>query len=153
MAGLIDIKDTIMGLVQPVTSLIDELHTSDEERLTLKQKFFELQVSLYNKVLDYEGKIVDAQAKIVTAEAQGESWLQRNWRPLMMITFMIMVLNRWTGITALLGFPTVMIPESIEMELWGVIKLGIGGYVAGRSIEKIAPSVAAALGQIKGKDE
>jgi hypothetical protein len=33
---------------------------------------------------------LESAAKIVLAEAQG-SWLQRNWRPLLMVTFALLV--------------------------------------------------------------
>ena len=41
-----------------------------------------------------------AQAKIVLAEAQG-SWQQRNWRPLLMVTFAGLVVAHWFGFTDL----------------------------------------------------
>lgn len=143
------IVDIITGLAKPIVDLVDDLHTSEEEKLTIKQKMFELQVVLYNKILEYEGKLVDAQSKVIEAEATSESWLARNWRPFTMVVFVALVVNRWTGVTVLLGIPQVMIPHDVEMELWSVIKIGLGGYVAGRSLEKIAPSIAEAIGNMK----
>lgn len=143
------IVDIITGLAKPIVDLVDVLHTSEEEKLTIKQKMFELQVVLYNKILEYEGKLVDAQSKVIEAEATSESWLAANWRPLTMVVFVSLVVNRWTGLTVLFGIPQVMIPHDVEMELWSVIKIGLGGYVAGRSLEKIAPSIADAIGNFK----
>lgn len=146
------IKDIVLGLAQPVADVVDELHTSEEEKLGLKHKLFELQVALYDKVLDYEGKLVAAQAQIVTAEAQSESWLSRNWRPLMMVTFMALVVNKWLGLSILLGLPTVYVSGQVENQLWTIIQIGIGGYVGGRTLEKIAPSIASAIGSMKKSD-
>jgi hypothetical protein len=143
------ITGLITGLAKPVADVIDELHTSEEERLTLKQKFFELQVALYSKVMDYEGKIIDAQASVIKAEAESESWLASNWRPLTMMTFLVLIVNKWTGLSIVLGWPQVFIDSAIEQRLWDCITLGLGGYVVGRSLEKIAPSVAEALGNMK----
>jgi hypothetical protein len=143
------LTDIIGGLAKPLADTIDNVHTSEEEKLTLKGKFFELQVALYSKVMEYEGKLADAQAKIITAEAESESWIARNWRPLTMIVFVALVVNRWTGLSVLLGVPQVMVPHDIELKLWDAITLGLGGYIAGRSLEKIAPSVAEAIGNLK----
>lgn len=146
------IKDIVLGLAQPIADTVDNLHTSEEEKLGLKNKLFELQVALYDKVLDYEGKLVAAQAQIVTAEAQSESWLSRNWRPLMMVTFMALVVNKWLGLSILLGLPVVYVSEQVENQLWLIIQIGIGGYVGGRTLEKIAPSIASAIGSMKKSD-
>lgn len=143
------IKDIVLGVIQPVATLVDNLHTSTEEKLQIQTKLFELQVGVYDKVVDYETRLAEAQAKIITAEAQSESWLSRNWRPLTMVVFVALVVNRWTGISVLLGIPQVMVPHDIELKLWDAITLGLGGYIAGRSLEKIAPSVAEAIGNLK----
>lgn len=143
------IKDIVLGVVQPVADLVDNLHTSTEEKLQIQTKLFELQVGVYDKVVDYETRLAEAQSKIITAEAQSESWLARNWRPLTMVVFVSLVVNRWTGLSVLLGVPQVMVPHDIELKLWDAITLGLGGYIAGRSLEKIAPSVAEAIGTLK----
>ena len=65
------------------------------------------------------------------AEAQG-SWLQRNWRPMLMVTFAVLVVAHWFGFTA------ENIPESVQNSLFSIVMVGVGGYVAGRSAEKVA---------------
>jgi len=72
--------------------------------------------------------------KIILAEARGGSWLQRSWRPLLMLTFAGLIVARWFGFTA------PGITEAVELELWSLVKIGIGGYVVGRSAEKVASS-------------
>lgn len=71
-------------------------------------------------------------AGVVTAEIQGESWLQRNWRPLVMLFFSTLVGAYWFGFT-----PENLDPAAIE-ELFLLVQIGIGGYVVGRSAEKTA---------------
>ena len=34
---------------------------------------------------EYEGKLLESQSQIVQTEAKGESWMQRNWRPVLMM--------------------------------------------------------------------
>jgi len=73
---------------------------------------------------------MQTQAGIITAEAQGEGWLQRNWRPAMMIWFGVLVGAYWFGFT----------PENLSEDrigdLFTLVQLGIGGYIVGRSAEK-----------------
>lgn len=72
-------------------------------------------------------------ASIIRAEAEGESSLQRMWRPIVMLTFTGLIVCRWLGIS----INTVVIPPELEMKLFEIIQLGLGGYVIGRSGEKI----------------
>lgn len=81
---------------------------------------------------------LNAAVSIIVAEASG-NFLQRSWRPIMMLTFTGLIVARWFGFSA----PNLQPDEYLE--LWGIVKLGIGGYVMGRSAEKIAPVIAGAF--------
>jgi len=84
--------------------------------------------------------LLQAQTQIIVAEAQGESWLQRNWRPLLMCTFGMIVANNYIVapyIGLLLG-PQYRLLLEIPVDMWDLLKLGVSGYVVGRSLEKIA---------------
>lgn len=81
---------------------------------------------------------LSAQAQIITAEANGSS-LQRNWRPLLMLTFTGLIVARWFGYTA------PGLSEAETLKLWSIVEIGLGGYVIGRSAEKIAPGIIEAL--------
>jgi hypothetical protein len=78
-----------------------------------------------------QNQLLTSQSNIINAETKGESWLQRNWRPLTMLTFVSLVVAKW------LGFTVDGVTEAIELELLGIIKVGLGGYVLGRSAEKL----------------
>jgi len=136
-----DILGFIGGLVSPVTNLIDDLHTSDEEKLQLKKELTLIQNQFASKVLDYETKLMESQAKVITSEANGQSWLQRNWRPMMMVVFGFIVVSYF------FGFVGQNIDKEIVKELFNLIKIGIGGYIVGRSAEKVAPKVAESFGR------
>ena len=128
----------ISGLFKAAGGIVDNLHTSAEERLKLKNSFAELQGSVMSDVLEYQQSLNEAQANIIMAEAGGKSWIQRSWRPVTMLTFVGIVLMRWFGLT-------VAVPEAVEVELMSLIKIGLGGYVAGRSIEKVTETASGAL--------
>lgn len=114
------------SIFKPAADLIDNLHTSDEERLKIKQAMFELQVEAFNKAEAYESELLAAKSTIITAEAQSQSWIARNWRPITMLTFLVLVVGDSMGLLA-----TPLAPEA-----WTLLQLGIGGYVVGRSVEK-----------------
>lgn len=75
-------------------------------------------------------KELEGAMNIIVAEAKGESWLQRNWRPLTMLTFLALLLLYWVGIQ-----PDNLSQETLN-KLFDLLKIGIGGYIGGRTIEK-----------------
>lgn len=122
-------------LIKPVTNLIDDLHTSDEEKLQARNALTALENQMSAKLLEYESQLLASQSKIITAEAQGQSWLQRNWRPITMLTFLVLVVCDSFGLLAF----------RLADQAWTLLQIGLGGYVVGRSAEKIAPHVAGVL--------
>lgn len=76
-----------------------------------------------------------AAAEIVKAEAASGNWLASAWRPLTMLTFVALIVARW------LGWSAPGISEEEVLKLWDIVQLGLGGYVIGRSAEKILPGV------------
>ena len=87
---------------------------------------------------DLEATLIQGRAQVVTAEAQGEGWLQRNWRPLTMMWFAGLVGAHWLGMT-----PENLDPAAVS-QLMDIVQLGIGGYVIGRSAEKIVKTASGA---------
>ena len=116
------------GVVKEVGKVIDGLFTSDEERLKAKNEVF--------KVLqEQQLELQKLQTEIVLAEANG-NWLQRSWRPILMLAFGFIVIYV-KFVAPLFSLP---IPP-LENEFWNLLQLGIGGYVVGRSAEKIAGNI------------
>jgi hypothetical protein len=91
------------------------------------------------QLLNHQGEIEQAAAKIIQTEAASTHWLAANWRPLTMITFTALIVARW------MGWVAPNLSEAEYLKLWSIIEFGLGGYVVGRSVEKIAPSIAGAL--------
>lgn len=131
----------VSGLMKPATDLIDEIITTDEERLqlqnTLKQIETDLaikQTELIFKQMELEKDIADLNAKIVTAETTQGSWLSRSWRPITMLVFVIII------VAYVLGW--VSVDEGFAREFLDLVKIGLGGYVIGRSAEKASASIS-----------
>ena len=129
------IAELVSGAIKPITDLIGNLHTSDKERGELQLAVATVQVGYASSILDYELKIQQMQADVIKAEAQGASWLQRSWRPITMLVFVTLVVLDTLGIT----------PNRLAPEAWTLLQLGLGGYVIGRSAEKVAPQIATAI--------
>lgn len=121
------ILDFISKIFEPAVKLIDELHTSDEEKLSIKLTMQSAENQLIAKVIDYENKLLESKTAIITSEANGQSWMQRSWRPITMLTFLVLVVCDSFGLLA----------NPLTKEAWELLQIGLGGYVAGRSAEKI----------------
>jgi len=84
--------------------------------------------------------LLESQTKIILGEIQGESWLQRNWRPVLMLTIVAIVANNYLLYPYLSLFwtkaPVLELPE----HLYSLMKIGVGGYIVGRSAEKAIDS-------------
>lgn len=80
-----------------------------------------------------------ARAGIVQAEAASSNWLASSWRPITMLTFVGLIVARW------FGWAAPNLTEAEYLKLWDIVELGLGGYVIGRSVEKVAPTIADAL--------
>lgn len=117
----------ISGIFDPAVKLIDSLHTSTEEKLNMQKEIKKVENELLAKVIDYETQLLENKSKIISAEATGHSWLQRNWRPITMLSFLALV--------ALDSFGWLANP--LADDAWLLLQIGLGGYVAGRSAEKI----------------
>lgn len=123
--------DIISRLFTPLASVIDDLHTSDEERDAARIALVSAQNQALALTLDLERDKLAARASLIAAEIGGQSWLQRNWRPITMLSFLILVILDSFG---LLVF-------RLSDEAWLLLQIGLGGYVVGRSAEKMLPSI------------
>ena len=115
---------TIIPIVGSLlTRIIDKLVPDKTQALEMQTQAL--------KILHEEGtQELNAAVSIITAEVQGESWLQRNWRPMLMIWFAGLIGAHW------LGFTPPNLPETVQNALLDIVQVGIGGYVIGRSAEK-----------------
>ncbi len=103
------------------------------------------QMDLQMEVMRRSAELEAAASSIVRAEAQSEHWLTASWRPILMLTFGALIVARW------LGYAAPGLSEVEVSKLWSIVELGIGGYVIGRSAEKILPSLADAVRPRSGR--
>lgn len=120
------------GLFDLAGKVFDKIFPNPQQAAEAKLKLFEMQQA-------GELKLLEGQVEIITAEAKSESWLASSWRPITMLVFTCLIVARWFGWAA----PNLSPEEYIK--LWSIVELGLGGYVIGRSAEKIAPAIATAF--------
>ena len=113
-------------LVEGVGGVIDDLHTSEEERLAASQKIKEL-------VANYEVQMEKEISARWDADMKSDSWLSKNVRPLVLIFLVIS--------TVLLIFIDAGVINFVVEAKWTdllqlVLITVIGAYFGGRSLEK-----------------
>ena len=113
------VKDLLGGL--------DKLFTSKEEKIKAENVIKQI---LVQKQLELQ----KMQTEIIVTEAKG-NWLQRSWRPILMLAFGFIVIY----VKFLAPVFGLTIPE-LENEFWNLLQIGIGGYVIGRTGEKMMKS-------------
>jgi len=119
--------------------IFDRIFPDPDKANEAKLKLFEMQQNGELAKLAADTDIAKAAAGIVQAEASSKNWLASSWRPITMLIFVGLIVARWFGWTA----PGLAQPEVLE--LWAIVKIGMSGYVIGRSVEKVLPDVVTAL--------
>ena len=142
------IGDIFSGIGKMCTSIRSAItgEMTPENKAKIEQMLIALEV-LNTKL---EVHVKEIQANVIIAESVGESWLQRNWRPVLMMVLIAIVANNYIIIPWLSTFwdnaPNVPIPDKV----WTLLTAGVGGYIVGRSGEKISENVGT---KSKGKDD
>ncbi|SDK78554.1 Holin of 3TMs, for gene-transfer release [Modicisalibacter muralis] len=132
----------ILGTVAgPVFDVIDQAITDKDQAARLKAE-------LKRRLIDQQDAGLQARMKVVLAEATGESWLQRNWRPLLMIVIVAIVANNYLLAPYLGAMFGVGLQLALPEQLWDLMTMGVGGYIAGRSGEKIVDTLRGKRGRL-----
>ena len=116
----------VKDLVEGVGGVIDDLHTSKEEKLEAEQKIKEI-------VASYQATLEKEISSRWNADMQSDSWLSKNVRPLVLIFLVIA--------TVLLIFIDAGAINFVVEAKWTdllqlVLITVIGAYFGGRSLEK-----------------
>ena len=119
----------VLGALPLVGKLINKVIDKAVPDKDLAEK---LKAEAAKQTLEMDHAELRAASDIILAEAKGESWLQRNWRPMLMLWFAGLVGAHWLGYT-----PANLSQETID-HLLTIVQVGVGGYVVGRSAEKVA---------------
>ncbi len=120
--------EELLGLGQTIISSIFP-NAADKEKAN------EALIAYNTAVLNAKTSIEAAALANVAAEAQSKQWLAANWRPITMLTFVALIVCHWFGLNA------SGISEAQYLSLYDLIKIGLSGYVIGRTVEKTAATL------------
>ena len=126
----------ISNLIGPVTKLIDEVSTTDEERLRLRNELAKIERDVKLKALDLDKEIFDGQTKIQLAELKQESNFVKMARPFATWSLVSIILFNYVGspiIKYLYGIDFPPINDTAIITL-GAIS---GTHTLGRTLEKL----------------
>jgi hypothetical protein len=114
-------------LVKNVGGVIDNLHTSEEEKLAAEQKIKEL-------VSNYEVEMEKQITERWKMDMSSDSWLSKNIRPLVLV-FLVVATVLLIFIDA--GAISFTVQDKWTDLLQLVLITVIGAYFGGRSLEKV----------------
>lgn len=136
----------IATLLGPITEIIGRVVPDPNKQAEIRSE-------LLKATMNADSEFYKAAGSIITSEAQGESWMQRNWRPITMLTFVFIVGNNYVlvpyvtwfsemlfakgWIDTVVAVPLLEVPDG----LWTLLQIGIGGYITSRGVEKVTRSV------------
>ena len=114
-------------LVQDVGNVIDNLHTSIEEKLAADAKIKDM-------IMSYEAEMQKQVTERWKLDMNSDSWLSKNIRPLVLV-FLVISTVLLVFIDA--GFIKFDVKDSYVDLLQLVLITVIGAYFGGRSLEKV----------------
>ena len=133
----------INTLIAGVGKIIDKFKHAPAEKAAAHLALGKLHHNMVQEALKFEIAQVQAQASIILAEAKA-GWLTRNWRPMLMIVFMVIIVNNF--LVWPYSHELGIVAKQLDFPVWmqDLLKIGVGGYIGGRSAEKIIPATVAA---------
>ena len=128
----------MLGAVAPLAKI---LFSTIEKSVPDKDLQEKLKAQLQTQLLQSNTAELQAAAKIVEAEAKA-GWFASSWRPLLMyVLIFILVWNYVIGPVVKI-FTGAVISFELPGDVWGLLQIGLGGYVVGRSAESVARTIA-----------
>jgi hypothetical protein len=128
----------MLGAVAPLAKI---LFSTIEKSVPDKDLQEKLKAQLQTQLLQSNTAELQAAAKIVEAEAKA-GWFASSWRPLLMyVLIFILVWNYILGPVVKI-FTGAVISFELPGDVWGLLQIGLGGYVVGRSAESVARTIA-----------
>lgn len=134
MLPLLGVLAPIIGkVIGKAGDVVDQLVEDKDEANRIKAGLITAGQNIDHQEFITEIKSATA---IIMAEANSKSWLARNWRPMLMCLFGIIIANNYIVYPYLSLFFTDAPMLEIPPDMWSLLKLGVSGYVVGRSVEE-----------------
>lgn len=89
------------------------------------------------EMMEHEQTAQQVARDVVVAEAKSEHWITSAWRPITMLVFVAIVANNYI----IAPYVDMLFDAGLHLDLpkqmWGLLQIGLGGYIGGRSAEKV----------------
>lgn len=124
-------------LIDAVVGVFNSFQSKKISEMELREKLNEAILSTFSEV-------AKTQADVIKTELTSEDWLQRNWRPITAIVFasipvfyaiILPIAVGWFGL------PPVRVGDDLLSWIMDVVKICLGGYIGGRTVEKIVSTL------------
>lgn len=126
----------VKNVFDGVAGILDKVVTTDKEKLDAKGKLLDIERLFQTALMAADAEFAKSQADVIKTEAQSESWLAANWRPILMLTFTFIIAWNYIIFPIVSAFTHRIVPVVIPPDMWDLLKLGVTGYITGRSVEK-----------------
>ena len=125
----------LLGAIGPIAKIALGVVDKSVQDKDLAEK---LKSQITSQMLNNNSKELQSAASIIKAEASSKHWLTATWRPALMWICIIVIFNNYI----LMPFANIIFGTAVELSIpdpmWNLLTIGVGGYIAGRSGEKIA---------------
>ena len=102
----------------------------------------ELETEIKKSLMGIEKQLIQSQTAVIVAEAKSQSFIAKNWRPMIMLIFGAIILNNYILFPYIQLFGGTAIKLDLPPAMWELLKIGIGGYIVGRTGEKMVDTSA-----------
>ncbi len=145
MSGIAGLLASIFTgpLVKEVLAVIERVQKARLDRAAMEA---ELKRAIAAELALLATTEIEARRDVIVAELRGESWLQRTWRPLVAVTFAAVIVFYGLILPIAVdwfGAPPVRIGDTLLGWIMTTVNIAIGGYIGGRTLEKVARSFRA----------
>lgn len=133
------------SVIGSIGDVLGRFIASPEEKMKAQLELTKIATEYQTQLLLADKDLAVQQASVVVAEAKSESWLARNWRPITMLTFVAIVVWNYIVVGTIGAFVPRVHTVPIPTDMWELLKLGIGGYIGARTLEKTVPAIVEAI--------
>lgn len=127
-----------------VDSITDVIKSIQQRKLSEAEARAEVEKVVAATIEQVASTEIQARRDVLIAELRGESWLQRNWRPIVALTAFFsywFVIIAYPFLHAWDWLPPVRFGEVGLQNMFWLTTVAVGGYIGGRTVEKVVRSI------------
>ena len=128
-------------LVKAVLNVFERAQQAKMDRAAIEA---ELERAITTELTRFAASEIAARRDVLVTELRGESWLQRTWRPIVALTAFFsywFVIVAYPFLHAWGWLPAVRFGEVGLQNLFWLTTVAVGGYITGRTLEKISAAI------------